>query len=324
VILGHPNGSSMIFSKRESTSLRYADIVTRQFFLGSRTSPIRLVKELVRFRREIREFRPDLIHAHYGTVTALFCGLSTRLPLVVTFRGSDLNPCPTMNRLRSLVGRLFSQLAALRASQMICVSRQLKERLWWRSNRATVIPGGVNLDLFCPQPNYEARKALGWPLEDKIVLFNAGQAPAIKRIDLANATIREANKIAGKPEARMFVLDGSIDPDSIPLYLNAADCLLVTSDWEGSPYIVKEALSCNLPIVSVDVGDIANTIQGVTPSWIVPRDIGALGTAVLEALVRGSRSNGRLAAAELSEPKVAERIRAIYERVLYTDRARTA
>ena len=317
VILGHPTGSSMIFARRESMSLKLAAIAVHQFFLLSRTSPLRLVKELFRLRREIRDFEPHLIHAHYGTVTGLFCGLATTLPLVVTYRGSDLNPCPTMNRCRSFVGRLFSQLAALRASQTICVSKQLKDRLWWRRSRATVIAGGLNLNLFCPQPRYQARTALGWLLEDKIVLFNAGRAPRIKRLDLAHAAIREANKIAGKSEVKMVVLDGQIDPDSIPLYLNAADCLLVTSDWEGSPYIVKEALSCNLPIVSVDVGDIADSLQGVTPSRIVPRDTHALATAVLRVLRLGCRSNGHLVTADLSDEKVAERIRSVYERVLY-------
>src|SRR5579859_2259701 len=135
VIAGRPQGSLMIFARRESASLRYAGIEVRQFFLQSRTSPTCLVREFLRIRREMQEFKPQIVHAHYGTVTALFCGLATMRPLVVTFRGSDLNPSPAIHRLRSLVGRFFSQLAALRAAQIICVTEGLKDRLWWRRDR---------------------------------------------------------------------------------------------------------------------------------------------------------------------------------------------
>jgi glycosyltransferase involved in cell wall biosynthesis len=114
----------------------------------------------------------------------------------------------------------------------------------------------------------------------------------------------------------MVILDGDIDPDAIPLYLNSADCLLITSDSEGSPYIVKEALSCDLPIVSVDVGDVSERIEGVTPSRIVRRDTEALAAAIVEMMSLGSRSNGHLAMRDLSEENVAERVRSIYERII--------
>jgi glycosyltransferase involved in cell wall biosynthesis len=304
----------MIFAKRESQSLRCAGITVRQFFLHSRTSPLDVIQEFFRFRREIREFRPQVVHAHYGTVTALFCGLATARPLVITFRGSDLNPDPTVSRLRSALSHFFSQMAALRASQIICVASGLKRRLWWRRDQVAVIAGGVDLELFHPRPKAEARAALGWPAAEKIVLFNAGKSPRIKRLDLAEAAVEKAN-LLGCP-ARMVVLTGDTESSEIPLYLNAADCLLITSDWEGSPYIVREALSCELPIVSVEVGDVAERVAGVNPSRIVSRDANALGAALAEVLSLNCRSNGRSAMQELSEEKVAERVRSLYERIV--------
>ena len=316
VIPGPAEGSSMIFARRESSCLRYADIEIRQFFLQSRTSLIRMMREFFRLRRQIRDFRPHVIHAHYGTVTAMFCGLATMRPLVVTFRGSDLNP-GAGNLLRWRIGHLFSQLGVLRASRTICVTRQLKDRLWWRRKHATIIPGCIDLRSFCPRPRNEARAILGWPVTEKVVLFNVGKHPRIKRQDLAEVAVRKASKV--DPSIKMTILDGEIDPETIPLYLNAADCLLITSDWEGSPYIVKEALSCNLPIVSVDVGDVSERIEGVTPSRIVHRDPEALGTAIVEVMSLGSRSNGHLAMRDLSEENVAERVRSIYERIISSD-----
>jgi glycosyltransferase involved in cell wall biosynthesis len=314
VIAGPADGSSMIFAKRESASLGATGVKVRQFFLESRTSPVSLFREFLRFRREIQDFRPEIVHAYYGTVTALFCALATWRRLVITFYGSDLNPDPAVSRVRSAISGLFSQMAALRAAQIICVTSGLKRRLWWRRERATVIPGGTDLEFFRPRPKEEARTILGWPKVEKIILFNAGRSPRIKRLDLAKAAVEATNKLGC--DARLVLLNGGTAPSEVPLYLSAADCLLLTSDWEGSPFIVKEALSCNLPIVSVNVGDVAERVTGVNPSRIVARDAGALGAAVVEVLSLGCRSNGRLAMQELSEEKLAEKVRCIYERAV--------
>ena len=107
VIPAEEEGAAMIFAKRQVRALREVGVVSEPFFLSSRTSPFILVREWRRLRREIRSFRPDLIHAHFGTMTAFFCALSGTRPLVVTYRGSDLNPCPNIPRLRSQVFAIF-------------------------------------------------------------------------------------------------------------------------------------------------------------------------------------------------------------------------
>ena len=112
-----------------------------------------LFEEFFRFRRVIRTFRPQVIHAHYGTVTAMFAALGAgRIPLVITYRGSDLNRLPSARGLRPAAGRLLSQIAALRAARIVCVSRQLKNLLWWRRARVTVLPSGVDPEVFRPAP----------------------------------------------------------------------------------------------------------------------------------------------------------------------------
>lgn len=313
VIPGEPGGSTFVFAKRQAVSLQKAGVEVKTFFLASRTSPVLLFKEWLRLRSEIRNFKPHLIHSQYGTITAFLCAFGTSLPLVVTFWGSDLNPVPSINRLRALIGRVFSNLAALRAAHIICVTRQLKDRLWWGRNRATVIPGGVNLNVFHPRCKDEARFALGWTHADPTILFNAGKFPEVKRLDLAEAAAEAAKSFCAN--IRLVVLRGGVDPEAVPLFLNAADCLLVTSDWEGSPNIVKEALACNLPVVSVDVGDVAERLEKVTPSRIVRRDPHQLGAALAEVLSFKCRSNGREMIQEFSEEREAERIRIIYEGV---------
>ena len=111
---------------------------------------------------------------------------------------------------------------------------------------------------------------------------------------------------------RFVVLDGRVEPEQLPLLMNAADCLLLTSDWEGSPTVVQEAMACNLPVVTVDVGDVRQRLQGIEPSAIVAREAEALGTALAKILQTRKRSNSRAAAEKLSLEGIAPQLISIY------------
>jgi glycosyltransferase involved in cell wall biosynthesis len=311
VIQGKPDNVLMIFAKRQIASLHKAGVVCKTFFLTSRTSPSILVKEWLKFRREIKLFKPDLIHAHYGSMTSFFCISATNVPVVVSYRGSDLNPDVNASAIRSALGKLLSQLSALRAKQIICVSAGLKARLWWKKNHATVIPSGLDLTIFCPRPRNEARSELGWGNEDCVVLFNAGRDQTNKRLDLAQSAVDVARTACGG--IKFIVLNGHVEPKEIPTYLNAADCLILTSNSEGSPNVVKEALACNLPVVTVDVGDVRERLAGIRPSRIVERDPQALGQALAKILSEGKRSNGFEAVQGLSLDRLSTHILSVYE-----------
>ena len=94
--------------------------------------------------------------------------------------------------------------------------------------------------------------------------------------------------------------------------MNAADCLLVTSDAEGSPTVVQEALATNLPVVSVDVGDIAERLEGVAGSRITRRDAQALGRALAEVVTPPRRSDGRRRVPEFSSQRIARELGRLY------------
>lgn len=310
VIPGEEQEIGMPFSRRQATSVRRLGVDVQTFFLRSRTSPLRVLREWLRLRAKIRNFRPHVVHAHYGSMNALVAAAASRAPLVITFHGSDLNPVPGEHRLKALLGHAFSYLAARRASQIICVSPQLVDRLADVADRVHHIPCGVNLEQFRPMSRRDCRKALGWNAEDKVVLFNARTDPIGKRLDLAEATARLAQLRIKNFRLHVFV--GSTDPDEMPLYYNAADCLLMTSDYEGSPMVVKEALACNLPVVSVDVGDVRARLEGVAPSAIVPREPQALADAVVSVIEANTPSNGREAIRPCDEEVAARRVVKIY------------
>lgn len=306
---------SMVFVRRQAEAIARTGCRVENFYLGTRKAPLALARKLQWFRRVLKESQPDLVHAHFGTLTAFFCTIGTLKPLVVTYRGSDLNPAPSDNWLRHQIGVLLSQLSALRAQRIICVSPQLRSLLWWppARRRTEIIPMGVNLDFFNPSPCDQARQQLGWSRMERVVLFNAGSSPQVKRLDLAEAAVQAAQ--ADCPGIRLVKLSGDVEPDQIPLFLSAADVLLMTSDYEGSPNIVKEAMACGLPVVSVDVGDVTERLRDVYPSKIVGRNSQELGKALVEVLNLNCRSNGReIAQREFSDPLIVDRILAVYQR----------
>ena len=314
VVPGASQGSNMIFVRRQAESLEREGLDVESFYLRSRTSPRELLQEFRRFRAELKRVDPEVVHAHYGTMTALFAALASGArPLVITYRGSDLHGSQKVSKLRSAVGRWMSQAAALRAARIVCVSSRLGECLWWRRGRVTVLPTGVDAEAFRPEARAAARARLGWPESDRVVLFNAGRDPWTKRLDLARAAL-DAARIT-LPGLRLEVMDGGTGPEQVPTFMNASDCLLVTSDTEGSPAVVQEALACGLPVVSVDAGDVAERLERVSNTRMVARDAGAIGAALVELTREPLRTNGPAAAGELSLPRIARRMRNLYAEV---------
>jgi teichuronic acid biosynthesis glycosyltransferase TuaC len=315
VIPGDGQGNSMIFVRREAQNLAREAVDVHLFYLASRTSPRRLLSEVRRFRRELARLRPAVVHAHFGTMTALFAALASGLlPLVITYRGSDLNPPPKSlhcsARTRATLGCLFSQFAALRAQKIVCLSRALRDRLWWRRGAVTVLPSGVDPEVFRPSSRKLARQRLGWGEEERVVLFNAGGDVLVKRVALAKDAVEKARR--NFPNLRLEILDGNVPPALLPELMNAADCLLLTSVSEGSPAIVQEALACDLPVVSVEVGDVVERLRGVRDSIVVSADASVLAQALVGIVDPPRRSNGSLKAAEFSARPLARSLQEIY------------
>ena len=211
---------------------------------------------------------------------------------------------------RNTLAKFFSQLASLRASRIICVSDQLRRRLWWRRRDIAVLSDGIDLELFRPRDKQEARRQLGWDPDAEILLFTARNDPVGKGLDLAEGAAAVAAK--SRPGVHLEVLRGKTPSEQMPLLYSAADCLLMCSRFEGSPNVVKEAMACNCPVVSVDVGDVTERLQHVTPSHITPRDPNAMGAAIVEVLAQAERSNGRQHILPLGDREIATQIVRIY------------
>lgn len=303
------NPGAGIFISRQIASLTMQGAEVKNFYLDDRTSIGGLLRNLRRLRHDIILWRPDVVHAQYGSATSLVTVLAAAgKPVVVSFCGSDLYGTSTTSKLRSNVGVLLSKISALLADAVICKSSELASKLW-ATSKVEVIPNGVDIHLFRPVARDEARSYLSWGPEEKVVLFNVGNNPLTKRLDLAeSAAALAAQRLAG---LRLEVMSGC-PPEQVPWLMNASDCLLITSDHEGSPNILKEALSCNLPVVSVDCGDARERLDGVYPSCIVERDPVRIADGLLSVLALQRRSNGREKAEMLSQERIAQKILSLY------------
>jgi teichuronic acid biosynthesis glycosyltransferase TuaC len=271
-----------------------------------------------RLREAMVATPPDLVHVMYGGVMAhLVSRTLDGHPFVVSFCGNDLFGEGNAKLHRRWLGRYAvycSHRAARRAAGIVVKSRGLFAALPRDIDRSRVwvLPNGVDLDRFAPQDADTCRAELGWSLDRKHVLFPAAAGRTEKRFDLAVAAVEQVR--ATGMDVELHVLDGVRRAD-VPRWLNASDAMLLTSTHEGSPNVVKEALACNVSVVSVDVGDVRERIDGVDGCFLADATPADLGAKLCLALVAG-RLEGRSAVVELSHRRVAERLRDAYTELL--------
>ncbi len=143
---------------------------------------------------------------------------------------------------------------------------------------------------------------------------------AIRRLLMGGAALAGA----AIPRLRLEVLDGATPPDRMPALMNAADCLLLTSDAEGSPTVVQEALACNLRVVSVDVGDARERLRGVPGARLAARDPADIARALVDLLAVPGRGDGRRHLGEFSARRVARELDVIYRELCGRELCRPA
>ena len=291
VIPGTGDSNTFVFAKRQVEQMISLGLDVDVCYFEDRSRLKGILNFICQYRKRLKEFKPDVVHVHYGTITSLISTFFSCSPVVVTFRGSDVNPNSEGNHILVFVAHLMSQISAFSAFRVICVSEEMKRRLWCSKDKVSIIPSGVNIDEFIPFAKLEARKLLNMDLYKPLVLFNLGRSGLInKRLDLAEKAIKILNE---KFEIELVILSGDIEPAKVYLYLNAVDVLLLNSNYEGSPTIIQEALACNTPICSTNVGDVEYMLDRVSNCVIVSRDPYRIAEG-LEILVNNAgRSNGR-------------------------------
>lgn len=270
-------------------------------------------------RSKVNTVNPDIVHAMYGGIMAeRVTRIVSDRPVVVSFCGTDLLGGTFFRFLKRLTVQfnvLASHVAARRADAIIVKSNNLKAALpsGIDMGKVTIIPNGVDLEIFRPQARTECCRALGWNPEEFHMLFTDRSSRPRKRIELAQAA-SEILLSKGIP-AKLQHLTG-VPHREVPCWLNASNVLLLTSFHEGSPNVVKEALACNRPIVSMDVGDVSERIAGIDGCHLSPPDPNILADTLLKVYNGPPSVEGRKAMSDLSLESIAYKILDVYARVL--------
>lgn len=248
---------------------------------------------------KIREFQPDIIHAHYG-LSGLLANLQRKVPVVTTYHGSDINN-PKVLR--------YSKVSIILSAWNIFVSDK-NIQLAGVKGKISLIPCGVDTDIFRPLERKPVREKLNFGDRDKIVLFAGAFDNPVKNPELA----KEA--LAKVPDARLMEMKGYSRVQVAEL-MNAADVCLMTSHSEGSPQFIKEAMACNCPIVSVDVGDVKEVIEGVEGCHIAERNAMDVALKIEQVLIENKRTNGyeKIKNSGFEAAVVTEKIKNVYQNI---------
>ena len=301
------------YVRTQSESLQRAGIDVEMLVLRNRHRKLIYPMAIVQLRERLARVSVDLVHAHYGLV-GLIARTQWKVPVVVTYHGSDVLGWIDKKGKRPLAGQMVAGACRLLARHVDAAIVQSDEmaRVIRKSN-VHVIPHEVDLEIFKPTDREQARAELGLDANKKYLLFAAKPKVPVKRFPLAKAAadilIRQDRSV------ELLVVSHETQP-RLALYMSACDALVFPSFQEGSPNIIKQAMACNLPMVSTDVGDVRQTIGSTKHSYICDPSATEFAARLANILAHRSRSNGREHIRHLDSPAVAQRVISVYEEVL--------
>jgi teichuronic acid biosynthesis glycosyltransferase TuaC len=279
------------FVRDQVEALRRIDGVEIELFAFSPGGAGAYVKAAQHLRRH-RTNRYEVVHAHFG-LTAWPAFAARGGARAVTLHGTDL--VHPRSRALTLAALPFLDLVAT-------VSEPLARQVpgWAVRGQSAVLPCGVDVERFRPIPRDEARHALGLQPAGRYVLFPADPSRPEKRYDRALAAV--------EGHAEILTL-GNVDPQRVPLYVNAANAVLVPSERESFGLAVLEALACNVPVLATPVGIAPEALADVTGTLCAPFDPGAWRAALEPHLTANDpRIDGRAHAEGFSTDRMAAKV----------------
>lgn len=283
-------------------------------YVTAKKGGIRGYIELYRnLKNAVHDIQPDIVHAHYG-ICGLVANLQRQVPVVVTYPGSDIND----KKIRPI------SIFAMRLSKynLFMSKRQIaKIQQYAKPEKTEILRYGILSDLFVEQDKAEARKKMGLEPDKKYVLFSSKFTRLGKDPDLAKAVVAIVDKHrreAGLSGVELLPLTGGYTKEEMVSLMNAVDAAIVTSKSEGSPQFTKEVMACGTPIVSVDVGDVAEQVEGLKGCWIAKtREPEELAELLKKAIAFGkTKGHQHIKDMRLDNVQVAERLIEIYKQIV--------
>lgn len=219
--------------------------------------------------RTIRHAKVDVIHAHYG-LTGFVATLQRRVPVVVTYHGSDLE--------RTWWQRQVSRIAYRRAADNICVSVRAMRRLPGPAHHLTC---GIDTELFVPRERDLARRSWGIAPDELALLFPSSPERPVKAYPRFRGVVDEL-RARGHRVRELHLRD--VTREEVPTIMAAADVMVMTSLTEGAPVTVMEALACGLGVVATPVGDVPVMLASAANARVLRFDAVSFASAVESVL----------------------------------------
>lgn len=309
------------FIKTQVDTLAEMGLAMEVFVLEGSSRKWAYARSVPRLRRRVAKGDVDLLHANY-VYAGLVARMQSRVPVVVTYNGSDLlGPVARTDGGHSRLGDLSvaaSKVLARMVDASIVPSEEMAERIATGRN-VHVLPHGMDMDVFAPTDRAAARATLGLDADTPYLLFAARPDNHVKNFPLARA----ATELLRSEYADVKLITVHDEPQArLALYMSACDALVFPSYQEGSPNVVKQAMACNLPIVASDVGDVRSLIGGTVGCHVCPLDAESFRDSLGEVLRERRRTDGRSAVRGLDRRVVAVKVAALYDEVLVKARAR--
>lgn len=263
-------------------------------------------RAILNLRKLIRHEHPDIIHAQYTVCghVAYIAALGTPTKVAVSILGSF----PKKTFKRALVRFCSRHLWDGTCSQTQRTANQLSVDI-------PTIPTGINIDIFQPSDHAIARQTCGFASDKHYIVWCSHPSRPEKDYPLAEAAVA----MLGRNNVELLPIYDRPHTEVVT-YMCAANLLLLTSDREGSPNVIKEAMACNCPIVSTDVGDVEWVIGGIEGTYLCSdRTPSTIATQIEKALAFGKRTQGRkrLIEAKLTTHDVALKIIQFYNFCLH-------
>ncbi len=273
------------------------------------------IKAVGALKAKIREFKPDIVHAHFG-LSAITAELQGLVPVVTTFHNGE-----TLNRRVNFISSLFS----IRAKHVIYVAQHIRDLSYFKARNYSIIPCGVPMDQCVVMDKAEARKRLGWDADKKYILFGGAFDNLRKNYPLLRDAVE---RIGGNIE--IVEMKGLSRAECV-LRMNACDLFALPSHSEGSPQALKEAMACNCPCLATDIADVRELFGDEQGHWILrnPRktherwdadekSLDEMVALLKKALAYEGRTNGqkRILELGLSNEQVAQKLVHVYNKIL--------
>ena len=261
------------------------------------------LEQLNKFREE-EGLEYDVVHSHYWLSSWVGRELSQELaiPHVVTFHTLSLIKMQSRAGEEEQSERSVIETKVIATADRIIAfsphERDAMARLYAAdANKITLVPCGVDLEVFRPLNQKAVRSSLG--LNGEKILLYVGRVEPIKGLDLLVETAAQMDSEDG---VRMIVVGadvngdremdrvrqlarekdledkidfvGQVDHDDLPLYYNAADVCVVPSYYESFGLVALESMACGTPVVATRVGGLSTIIHhgrtGYLKSWRCP------------------------------------------------------